>query len=154
MAGAGRGHGSGTGSGESDGDFHRPRRKSALEFCRSLCCRAAKGTFDLADRSAYSAGNPAPLFSYGFHAQRSLLILNAVDLKDWKLQVEGNVNKPLALGLAELTQKFKPVSVAAVSQCSGNSRSRLQPRVPGGQWGNDVDGSPAARASRYGWGKR
>ena len=68
-------------------------------------------------------------------------ILNAVDLKDWKLQVEGNVNKPLALGFAELTQRFKPVSVAAVSQCSGNSRSRLQPRVPGGQWGNGAMGN-------------
>jgi DMSO/TMAO reductase YedYZ molybdopterin-dependent catalytic subunit len=68
-------------------------------------------------------------------------IPNAVDLKDWKLQIEGNVNKPLALGLTELTQKFKPVSVAAVSQCSGNSRSRLQPRVPGGQWGNGAMGN-------------
>ncbi len=63
-------------------------------------------------------------------------IPNAVDLKNWKLQIEGNVNKPLALSLPELMQKFKPVSLAAVNQCSGNSRSRLQPRVPGGQWGN------------------
>jgi DMSO/TMAO reductase YedYZ molybdopterin-dependent catalytic subunit len=68
-------------------------------------------------------------------------IPNAVDLKDWKLQIEGNVNKPLALSLAELMQKFKPVSLAAVNQCSGNSRSRLQPRVPGGQWGNGAMGN-------------
>src|ERR1700682_2761720 len=33
-------------------------------------------------------------------------IPNAVDLKDWKLQIEGNVNQPLALGLLELMQKF------------------------------------------------
>src|SRR5580700_4511339 len=57
-------------------------------------------------------------------------IPNAVDLKNWKLQIEGNVNNPLALSLPELMQKFKPVSLAAVNQCSGNSRSRLQPRVP------------------------
>ena len=68
-------------------------------------------------------------------------IPNAVDLKDWKLQVEGSVNKPLGLGLPELMQKFKPVSLAAVNQCSGNSRSRLQPRVPGGQWGNGAMGN-------------
>jgi len=68
-------------------------------------------------------------------------IPNAVDLKDWKLQIEGNVNKTLALGLPELMQKFKPVSLAAVNQCSGNSRSRLQPRVPGGQWGNGAMGN-------------
>jgi DMSO/TMAO reductase YedYZ molybdopterin-dependent catalytic subunit len=68
-------------------------------------------------------------------------IPNAVDLKDWKLQVEGSVNKPLALGFTELMKKFKPVSLAAVNECSGNSRSRLQPRVPGGQWGNGAMGN-------------
>ena len=68
-------------------------------------------------------------------------IPNAVDLKNWRLQIEGNVSKPLALSLPELMQKFKPVSVAAVNQCSGNSRSRLQPRVPGAQWGNGAMGN-------------
>jgi len=68
-------------------------------------------------------------------------IPNSVDLKTWQLQVEGNVNKPLALSFSELMQKFKPISLAAVNQCSGNSRSRLQPRVPGGQWGNGAMGN-------------
>jgi DMSO/TMAO reductase YedYZ molybdopterin-dependent catalytic subunit len=68
-------------------------------------------------------------------------IPNTVDLGAWKLQVEGSVNKPLALGLSDLMRKFKPVSLAAVNQCSGNSRSRLQPRVPGGQWGNGAMGN-------------
>jgi DMSO/TMAO reductase YedYZ molybdopterin-dependent catalytic subunit len=64
-----------------------------------------------------------------------------VDLKQWKLQVEGNVNKSLALSFADLAGKFKPVSIAAVNQCSGNSRSRLQLRVPGAQWGNGAMGN-------------
>jgi DMSO/TMAO reductase YedYZ molybdopterin-dependent catalytic subunit len=68
-------------------------------------------------------------------------IPNGVDLKDWKLRIEGNVNKPLAFTLPELMEKFKPVSVAAVNQCSGNSRSRLLPRVPGGQWGHGAMGN-------------
>ncbi len=68
-------------------------------------------------------------------------IPNSVDLKDWRLQIEGNVAKPQALSLADLMQKFKAVSVAAVNQCSGNSRSRLQPRVAGGQWGNGAMGN-------------
>ena len=68
-------------------------------------------------------------------------IPNAVDLKNWKLQIEGNVSKPLSLSLLDLTQKFTPVSLAAVNQCSGNSRSRLQPRVPGAQWGNGAMGN-------------
>jgi len=68
-------------------------------------------------------------------------IPNSVDLQNWKLHIEGNVNKPFSLSLPDLMQKFKPVSVAAVNQCSGNSRSRLQPRVPGGQWGNGAMGN-------------
>jgi DMSO/TMAO reductase YedYZ molybdopterin-dependent catalytic subunit len=68
-------------------------------------------------------------------------IPNNVDLKEWKLQIEGNVAKPQALSLPELMRKFKAVSIAAVNQCSGNSRSRFQPRVPGGQWGNGAMGN-------------
>src|SRR5579859_346925 len=68
-------------------------------------------------------------------------IPNSVDLSVWKLQIEGSVEKPLALGFDELVQKFKPVSVAAVNQCSGNARSRFQPRVPGAQWGNGAMGN-------------
>jgi DMSO/TMAO reductase YedYZ molybdopterin-dependent catalytic subunit len=66
---------------------------------------------------------------------------NRIDLTNWNLKIEGHVSKPLALSLNNLMEKFKPVSVAAVNQCSGNSRSRLQPRVPGGQWGNGAMGN-------------
>jgi DMSO/TMAO reductase YedYZ molybdopterin-dependent catalytic subunit len=57
------------------------------------------------------------------------------------LSVEGSVERPLKLSMSDLSSKFKPVSVAAVNQCSGNSRSRLQPRVPGGQWGDGAMGN-------------
>jgi DMSO/TMAO reductase YedYZ molybdopterin-dependent catalytic subunit len=75
-------------------------------------------------------------------------IPNSVDLKDWKLRIEGNVNKPIAMSLSDLMQKFKPVSVAAVNQCSGNTRSRFQPRVPGGQWGNGAMGNASWTGAR------
>ncbi len=69
------------------------------------------------------------------------LIPNAVDLSTWRLSLEGNVERPLQLGFDELAKNFKTVSVAAVNQCSGNSRSRFQPRVPGAQWGNGAMGN-------------
>ena len=80
-----------------------------------------------------TAFTPNEAFYVRWHLES---IPNAVDLKNWKLQIEGNVSKPLALSLLDLMNKFKPVSLAAVNQCSGNSRSRLQPRVAGAQWGN------------------
>ncbi|MDW8480972.1 MAG: molybdopterin-dependent oxidoreductase [Meiothermus sp.] len=51
------------------------------------------------------------------------------------------MEKPLTLSMQDLLTRFKPVSVAAVNQCSGNSRSRFQPRVAGGQWGNGAMGN-------------
>lgn len=68
-------------------------------------------------------------------------IPNRVDLASWRLKIEGNVNQPLELTFGDLLEKFKPVSIAAVNQCSGNSRSRLQPRAAGGQWGNGAMGN-------------
>jgi DMSO/TMAO reductase YedYZ molybdopterin-dependent catalytic subunit len=64
------------------------------------------------------------------------LIPNAIDLSTWRLSVEGNVERPVHFGFEDLVKNFKAVSVAAVNQCSGNSRSRFEPRVPGAQWGN------------------
>ncbi len=64
----------------------------------------------------------------------------SVDLSRWRLQVEGHVARPLALSLADLLARDDRVEVVAVNQCSGNSRSRFQPRVPGGQWGHGAMG--------------
>jgi DMSO/TMAO reductase YedYZ molybdopterin-dependent catalytic subunit len=85
-----------------------------------------------------SAFTPNDAFYVRWHLET---IPNTVDLKEWRLRVEGNVEKPLALSMDELVSRFPAVSVAAVNQCSGNSRSRLQPRVPGGQWGNGAMGN-------------
>lgn len=64
----------------------------------------------------------------------------SVDLSRWRLAVEGHVERPLALSLADLLARDDRQDVVAVNQCSGNSRSRFQPRVPGGQWGNGAMG--------------
>src|SRR5262249_25695222 len=85
-----------------------------------------------------SAFTPNEAFYVRWHLDR---IPNAVDLKTWRLRVEGNVSTPLSLGLSQLMNKFPAESIAAVNQCSGNSRSRFQPRLPGGQWGNGAMGN-------------
>lgn len=63
-----------------------------------------------------------------------------VNLAHYRLQVEGAVQKPLALSFEDLLGKFEPVSVVAVNQCSGNSRSHITPRVAGSQWGHGAMG--------------
>jgi DMSO/TMAO reductase YedYZ molybdopterin-dependent catalytic subunit len=84
------------------------------------------------------AFTPADAFYVRWHLET---IPNSVDLKTWRLRVEGEVKKPLSLSFPDLLHNFSTVSVAAVNQCSGNSRSRFQPRVPGGQWGNGAMGN-------------
>jgi DMSO/TMAO reductase YedYZ molybdopterin-dependent catalytic subunit len=85
-----------------------------------------------------SAITPNSAFYVRWHLDE---IPSSVDLSEWRLHVEGNVEKPLTLSMTDLLSQYKPVSVAAVNQCSGNSRSRFQPRVPGGQWGNGAMGN-------------
>lgn len=56
-----------------------------------------------------------------------------LDAATWRLQLEGLVDKPLTLTLDDL-KRFKPHTVTAVLQCSGNGRGLYKPKVPGVQW--------------------
>ncbi len=68
-------------------------------------------------------------------------IPTSVDLDAFRLKINGHVERPLSLALSELRSRFEAVSVVAVNQCSGNSRSFFAPRVPGGQWRNGAMGN-------------
>lgn len=59
----------------------------------------------------------------------------------FRLRINGNVSKPLALSMNDLRTKFTPYKMVAVLQCAGNSRSRFNPRVPGAQWVNGSMGN-------------
>lgn len=59
----------------------------------------------------------------------------------FRLRVNGNVTKNLELSMHDLRTKFEPYTISALCQCSGNSRSFFDPRVPGGQWKNGAMGN-------------
>ena len=65
----------------------------------------------------------------------------AVDADTFRLRVGGNVTNEVALSLNDLKTKFTPYTITALCQCSGNSRSFFDPRVPGGQWKNGAMGN-------------
>ena len=54
--------------------------------------------------------------------------------------MRGHVNQALSLSLHDILA-LPRVELAAVNQCSGNSRGYFQPRVPGGEWGNGAMGN-------------
>ncbi|MEH3100686.1 molybdopterin-dependent oxidoreductase [Sphingomonas adhaesiva] len=64
----------------------------------------------------------------------------SVDPAAFRLRVGGAVRRPLALSLDAL-RRLPRVEIAAVNQCSGNSRGLFTPRVPGAQWGDGAIGN-------------
>ncbi len=64
----------------------------------------------------------------------------AIDLKAWRLVIDGAVDRPLELSMDDL-RRLGSDEVVSVNQCSGNSRSLFGPRVPGAQWRNGAMGN-------------
>ena len=64
-----------------------------------------------------------------------------IDTQTFRLTLGGHVEKPLSVSLDDLKARFEAISVMAVNQCSGNSRSMYEPRMPGVQWGNGAMGN-------------
>jgi DMSO/TMAO reductase YedYZ molybdopterin-dependent catalytic subunit len=63
-----------------------------------------------------------------------------IDVATFRVAIRGHVNNPLSLTLADVLAMPR-VEMAAVNQCSGNSRGLFQPRVAGGQWENGAMGN-------------
>jgi len=54
--------------------------------------------------------------------------------KDWTLTVDGLVNNPMTLSIADLKSKFEVVTERLVIECGGNGRSYFDPPAKGNQW--------------------
>ncbi len=67
-------------------------------------------------------------------------IPQSIDVNTFRLRVDGHVRTPIEFNLKEIL-RHPEVELAAVNQCSGNSRGFSSPRVPGGQWGNGAMGN-------------
>jgi DMSO/TMAO reductase YedYZ molybdopterin-dependent catalytic subunit len=64
---------------------------------------------------------------------RSHLYTPSVDVESWKLTVDGDVDRPLSLTLADL-RRMPSVSVPVTLECAGNGRAFFEPPVAGVQW--------------------
>lgn len=66
-----------------------------------------------------------------------------IDLNQFRLQVQGAVEKPLSLSVDDLKSKFEPVEITSVLQCGGNSRkyyAKSGQATHGVQWGHGAMG--------------
>jgi DMSO/TMAO reductase YedYZ molybdopterin-dependent catalytic subunit len=57
-----------------------------------------------------------------------------VDPEAWTLTVDGFVDKPMDLSIADLRDRFEVVTMALVLECGGNGRAYFDPPASGNQW--------------------
>jgi DMSO/TMAO reductase YedYZ molybdopterin-dependent catalytic subunit len=90
--------------------------------------------FEVFDQSVFT---PNDRFFVRWHWS---LIPTEVNVDTFRLAVHGHVNRNLSLSLDDILA-LPQMELAAVNQCSGNSRGYFQPRVPGGQWSDGSMGN-------------
>jgi DMSO/TMAO reductase YedYZ molybdopterin-dependent catalytic subunit len=54
----------------------------------------------------------------------------------WKLTIDGEVNRTVAIALGDLKKRFQPKTFRMVLECGGNGRSFFTPQARGNQWTN------------------
>lgn len=62
------------------------------------------------------------------------------DASKWTLRVDGLVDKPMDLTIADLKDKFEVVEYALQIECGGNGRSFFDPPARGNQWSTGAVG--------------
>jgi len=91
--------------------------------------------FEVFDQGVFT---PSDQFFVRWHLS---VIPNSIDVDTFRLRVDGHVRTPAEFTLKEILHRPDQVELAAVNQCSGNSRGFSSPRVPGGEWGNGAMGN-------------
>jgi DMSO/TMAO reductase YedYZ molybdopterin-dependent catalytic subunit len=78
---------------------------------------------------------------------RSHWIPRTPDLGKWRLVIDGEVERPLKLSLAEVG-RMPAVEATCVLQCAGNGRALHDPTLPGVQWRYGAAGNAKWRGVR------
>src|SRR5690349_20512325 len=71
-----------------------------------------------------------------FVRNNGLLPPPAEDVEGWRLTIDGEVERPLQLTLAELKSRFAAKTFRMVLECGGNGRSFFTPKAEGNPWTN------------------
>jgi len=75
---------------------------------------------------------PNDLFFVRWHMP---LIPTYINLRDFRIHINGEVKKELKLSLETLKKEFTAVELTTVLQCGGNNRTAFNPTTSGIQWG-------------------
>ena len=119
--------------------FSRFSRRSLLKLVPGAALMPLRGA-DMIIRSARPEDFEMPLDGFGDWITpverffvRTHVYTPKVDAADWRLRVEGEVERQLTIGLAEL-REFPKTELVSVLECAGNGRAFYEPTVAGLQW--------------------
>ncbi len=112
-------------------EFHRSSSLFLKVFLKVVLMWGKRRDMTVRDRLPFNAEPPASVLAGG-----ELTALDAfycrnhgpfpdITREQWRLTVDGIVQKPLALTYDELTSQFTPHSVVATLACAGNRRAEL-----------------------------
>lgn len=76
----------------------------------------------------------------GLHYVLTRFDIPMIDPATWRLRVDGRVERPLELGLAEL-RAMPAITLAVTMECAGNGRAAMRPRPLGIPWLGDAVGT-------------
>ena len=68
-----------------------------------------------------------------FYVRNHMLEPAMLNVGDWRLSIDGEIEKPQTFTLAELA-KMQQHTITNTLECAGNGRALADPRVPGIQW--------------------
>lgn len=112
-----------------------PRRLTELPLLRRL-----KPGLYVHDEPALNCEPSLDLLSEPITPIDAFFIRNNGDLpetgraEDWRLTIDGEVERPAVWSIAELKARFEAVTVTAVLECAGNGRSQFSPATDGLPW--------------------
>lgn len=113
-----------------------PHRLVELPLLRLL-----KPGLHIHDEAALNAEPPVSLLKEAITPVDAFFIRNNGELpeagatEDWRLTVDGEVERPRSWTVAGLRARFETVTITAVLECAGNGRSQFEPATDGLQWG-------------------
>ena len=74
---------------------------------------------------------------------------SATNASDWRLIIDGEVDQPLTLSIADLQKDFDVVTYALQLECGGNGRAAFNPPARGNQWTVGAIGNSEWTGVRY-----
>lgn len=116
-------------------NFRLPHRLVELPLLRGL-----KPGLHIHDEEALNAEPALALLDDAITPLDAFFIRNNGELpetgaeQDWRLTIDGEVERPSVWTVAGLKETFETVTVTAVLECAGNGRVQLNPPTDGLQW--------------------